>query len=414
VFSVIRYQLVFPLSEVKVGQQNFVAYVATEPDVRLNGVNYIVKIEHGAWNMEQTSQKIYLKQNLYHRYNYGDVLQINCDLQKPEALPDFRYDMYLAKQGVFTVCQNSIVEKIAEGKGNFLKRNLLIIKNILAERINVLWHEPKAGFVAGLLYGYRGGLGDLQELFNKTGVSHIIAISGYNISLIATLLSTILIYLWLPRKKAFWLIVLGIILFVIFTGASASVIRAGVMGIIVLLAKQVSRLSRMINVLLLAVVIMALQNPLVLVWDAGFQLSLAATCGILFIAPLIVYKWFGINETLSAIIATLPLILYQFGRLSIVSPVVNLLILWSVPFIMFFGFLAVLTSFVFYPLGQVLAWITGFGLQYIISVVKWFGSLSFSAVDIRISWWIMVVMYGVMVYVVVKSRKYIKIKHKFN
>ena len=171
---------------------------------------------------------------------------------------------------------------------------------------------------------------------------------------------TICVQLYIPRKKAFGLIVAGIIIFVLFTGASASVVRAGIMGIIVLLSKQMGRMSRIGTVLLLTAVVMTIQNPLVLVWDAGFQLSFISTCCLVYLSPIFVQRCkrlpelFGLKEsfisTISAIVATLPLILFQFGRLSIVAPIVNMLVLWIIPYLMLFGFFAKVFGFFLFPL----------------------------------------------------------------
>lgn len=406
-----RYSLAFTKINIKEGEADFLAYVVAEPDVRSDGVRYILERQY-------TKEKIYWKSSLYPRYEYGDELKVVCEIKKPEASEDFRYDMYLARYGVFAECMSAQVKKIDEDGGNFVFRGIFGFKNVVASKIGQLWHEPYASFMAGLLYGYRGGLGELNDMFSRTGITHIVAISGYNITIIVSILITFCVQVYIPRKKAFWIIVGGIILFVLFTGASASVVRAGIMGIIVLLSKQTGRLSRIGNVLLLTAVVMVLQNPLVLVWDAGFQLSFISTCGLVYLSPLFV-QWFkklpekfGIKEslisTLSAIMATLPLILFQFGRLSIVAPVVNILVLWIIPYLMLIGFVATVFGFVFFPLGQVLAWVGLVGLKYIVFVVKWFSGLPFAAIDLKISWWVMVVLYGFILYLVFKSKKYVK------
>ena len=437
ILGIVRYWLALPDDEIKEGQIRITGDVASEPDVRQDGVRYIVQTQ----NFASVRGKIYFKYQLYPRFNYGDQLQINCELQMPEAFDDFRYDKYLAARGVFLVCNNPRIEKIGENGGNFVFGNLLKLKNAVANKVSALWQEPYAGFMAGMLYGYRGGLGELNDLFAKTGISHIIAISGYNISIIASVLITIFIYLLIPRKKAFWLVVSGIILFVIFTGASPSVMRSGVIGILVLLARQIGRVSRINNAILLAACFMVLSNPFVLIWDAGFQLSFLATLGLVYLSPLFVIptdppmrrrvegslsstsksainktvlkskvKGFlaslGMTEvltaTLSAIIATLPLILYQFGRLAIVALPVNILVLWIIPFLMLGGFLAVIFSFIFFPLGQVIAWITFVGMKYVVVIVEFFGNLKFAAIDLQIPLWAMVGMYGIMIYFVVR------------
>lgn len=419
VLGVVRYLTAFPLSKINLGEQTVVGYVSAEPDVRMDGVRYIVKME----DYQNAPARIYVKSLLYPRYQYGDRLEIECDLARPKASEDFRYDMYLARYGVFFVCENARIKKIESDsladvqskEGNIILSGIFDLKQVVAEKINKLWHEPNASFMAGLLYGYRGGLGELNDLFSRTGVTHIVAISGYNISLIVSVLIAICISLLIPRKKAFWIIVVVIILFVLFAGASASVVRAGIMGIIVLLAKQVGRTSQVGNVLVLTAVMMSLQNPLILLWDAGFQLSFISTLGLVYITP-VIRSWFdkvpeilGIREslisTLAAIAATLPLILFQFGRLSLVAPIVNILILWIIPTIMILGFLAVVISFILFPLGEVVAWIAWVGLQYITKVVEFFAELRWAAVDLTVPWWGMILMYILLIYFVYKKTK---------
>lgn len=441
-FGAWRYLVAFPpdspeyISYYNEEKETIIGYVSAEPDVRSDGVRYIIASQkiQDTKNKKQTKGNIYLKSGLYPRYEYGDVLEVDCNLKMPEPIEDFRYDMYLARFRVFSICASPKIRPVHDGnpsthpayvggfaqdderirKGSALMRGILEVKNTVAEKINLLWHEPHASFMAGLLYGYRGGLGNLNELFSITGVTHIVAISGYNITIIATILITICIHVRIPRKKAFWLVSAGIVLFVLFAGGSASVVRAGIMGILVLLARQMGRMSRVGSVLVLTAVLMTLHNPFVLMWDAGFQLSFISTLGLVYITPLIV-PWFakipemlGLQEsivsTLSAIIATLPLILYQFGRLSIVAPIVNVLILWIIPFIMMLGFFAVFFSFLFFAFAEVLSWIAWAGLQYIITIVTWFAHLPFAAVEIQISVWLMIGAYVGMCIFVVKKK----------
>lgn len=426
--GIARYTFAFPnLTSLPKEPQTFTAYISAEPDVRIDGVRYIVrrnKIQETRYKRE----KYYIKTELYPRYSYGDELHITCRLERPEPIEDFRYDMYLARFGVFALCKNPKIEKIGEGEskgegkgGVILYRGIFKLKDHIAERVNQLWHEPHASFMAGLLYGYRGGLGELNDLFNKTGVTHIVAISGYNITIIATILSTLCVHILIPRKKAFWFVVSQIALFVIFAGMSASVVRAGIMGIITLLAKQMGRLSRVGGVLLLSAVIMTLANPFILIWDAGFQLSFLSTVGLVYMTPIIEPRFsklpdfLGIREsfvsTIAATLATLPLILSQFGRLSIVSVVVNVLILWMIPVMMGVGFFAVLGSFIFKPIGIVLAWVGWLGLSYIILIVKWFAALPFASVQFSFSPVMMVLTYVMMAWLIVRAtKKSLKIK----
>ena len=180
-----------------------------------------------------------------------------------------------------------------------------------------------------------------------------------------------------------------ILAFVFFTGATASVVRAGIMAVIVLLAQYLGRLSAVGRVLVYAVVVMLFFNPYLLMWDAGFQLSFLSTLGLVYLVPILEpltekIKVSGTSAmllevfitTMAAIFATMPLIMHQFGRFSVVAPLVNILVLWIIPWLMLFGFLALILSFVFFPLGQLIAWVAGLGVRYVIIVVDWFGDKS--------------------------------------
>ncbi len=415
VLGIIRYQLAFPANTSEhihtyVGQEvTIAAFVSSEPDIRTDGVRYRVRTEKFIDSHREIQGEVYVKSELYPRYAYGEQLIIQCTIERPEPIEDvkeknvFRYDRYLSRINIYAICKNPVIETTEKNMGNPLYRSIFSFKTSLADTISHIWHEPYASFVAGLLYGYRGGLGSLNELFAVTGVTHIVAISGYNITIIATIFIALCKTVYIPRKKAFGVVVVGIILFVIFTGASASVVRAGIMGILVLIARQSGRRSGIGNVLMMTAVIMAMQNPFVLIWDAGFQLSFLATAGLVYLSP-IVESWFtrvpglfGAKEslvsTLAAIIATLPLILFQFGRLSVVAPIVNVLILWLIPWVMIAGSISVVLAYVFLPIGRIAGILAYLGMEYIVQVVTFFSDLPFAAFDLKISWFIMIISY---------------------
>ncbi len=415
--GMVRYGQVFPTTLPKEGPTHMIAFVAEEPDVRQDRVNYIVQpFFHQTGPLvdaDLIDTRIFIRSELYPRYSYGDVLDIRCALRYPEPIEDFRYDLYLAKEGIFLSCNQPYIQKLYAGEGNIFLRYLFAFKGTVAQHIAELWHEPYAGFMAGLLYGYRGGLGSLNELFAITGVTHIIAISGYNITLIATLCLTACTYAVIPRKKAFWLVCAIITTFVIFAGASASVVRAGIMGIIVLLARQLGRGSSIAPTMLCCACIMVWFNPLILLFDAGFQLSFLATLGLVYISPIISTRLhafpalYGIKEsvisTLSATISTLPIILYQFERLSIVSIMVNVLVLWILPFTMLFGFISVVSHVFFAPLAAVFSWMSWAMMAYVVYVVRLFASLSFAAVPFAIPLWCCLALYCGIIYGIYKQ-----------
>ena len=376
-------------------------YIAAEPDQRIENTRYILEIE-----TKKIVGRVLLLLPPQPQYSYGDQLHLDCILRAPKPFDGFRYDMYLARFKVFSLCDNSTVQKIESGKGNALFFYLLKSKAQVANTIAKLWPEPYASLMAGLLYGYRGGLGELTELFNRTGVTHIIAISGYNMTLVTTSVLTSCFFLSIRRQKAFWVALAVIIIFVFFTGASASVVRAGIMGCIVLISFYLGRGVRLGSFLIFTAAVMVLHEPLILRFDIGFQLSFAATIGLIYgipkLRPWFVWlpEFFGLKEiflsTVAAILFTSSLILFYFDRFSLVALFVNLLILWAIPYVMGTGFLAVVLSFFFWPVGQWLAALSWLGMVYVVEMVRWFSALSFASVSISLPMWVVVVFYVIL------------------
>ncbi|MBI5022835.1 MAG: ComEC/Rec2 family competence protein [Candidatus Magasanikbacteria bacterium] len=351
----------------------------------------------------------------YPEYHYGDFLKLNCNLTKPLDSEDgeqkFSYPAYLARQGVWSVCLNARIKEVASGRGNWAYGKILVLKNILVEGVNKILPEPQSSFLGGLLYGARQSIpADLKNAFSRTGTAHIIAVSGYNITIIAAAILAILQGLSVPRQRAFWVSVVLIAVFVLLTGASASVVRAGLMGIIVLWARHLGRLSQVGRVLVFTAFLMLLFNPRLIFFDAGFQLSFASTLGILYLSPILENysrRWpkiLGFKEslltTLSAILATAPLIAYSFGSFSLVAPIVNLLILPAIPYTMALGFGAMILGLLYFPLGQVWGSVVWLPLTYIIKVVEYFSGWGWAAIAVpQMSWWMMFLAYAILIWI---------------
>jgi competence protein ComEC len=246
--------------------------------------------------------------------------------------------------------------------------------------------------MAGLLIGSRSSLPDnVLNDFRTSGVSHIVAISGYNITIIASMIFAATCR-YLGRTRSFWLVTVVLIVFTIMTGASASVIRATIMGIMALTAKQVGRVGSISGVWLLAGFMMMIANPMVLVYDAGFQLSFLATAGLMWISPFIskYLRWVpetvglrdSLASTLSATALTLPIMISNFRQVSLISPLVNMLILPLVPIIMAIGAVIIGVAAISATLSQVLGWFAWLGLSYILGVTHWLGNIPYAAMAI--------------------------------
>jgi len=341
-----------------------------------------------------TDEKVLITVDFYPEFEYGDLVSIEGKLQSPKNFDDFDYVNYLAKDRIFSLAYYPKISKITAkdflseptSKPENLKislfKNIFRIKKVFEESIERTMAEPNAALINGILLGSRENIPqDLKEAFNKTGTTHILAISGYNITVVGLYISFLFMF-FIRRQTAFWFTVLGIIIFTILTGASASVIRAAIMGILVLLAYREGRFHNMTNSIVFAGLVMILLNPRVLRFDIGFQLSFLATLGLIYLSPFLSDKLKRVPEfwnfkenfiaTLSAQIMVLPVILYNFGGFSFVSLPANLLILPIVPITMFFGFLAGVAGLLWLRLGEAIGLIAWLFSEYEILIVKAF------------------------------------------
>lgn len=396
-------RMTFALPDIPIPARGYVqGIVVKEPDVRQDGVRYIVKLENEA--------RVIVVYTRYPRFEHSDVVGMQCTFRRPEAFDNFHYEKYLALQRVTFICDTQKIEKIEGGQSSM--RSFLAAKLWVAGNIERTWPEPYAGFMAGLLYGYRGGLGSLNEAFARTGVTHIIAISGYNITIITTILSAMFVRMGVRRQKSFRIVVGGIIVFVIFVGASASVVRAAIFGILVILAKHIGRCISLFHMMVITCALMVMHNPYILLWDVGFQLSFLATIGLGYIAPRMEHFFCKVPNmfefrtslvaTLAATIMTFPLLLYQFGKVSFIGIVVNVLILWTIPIIMGLGFFALLcitlpiisTAFAY------LAWLF---MVYVVTVVRTFARFDSAIVHVEWPWWMTILTYSIFVWLIRKK-----------
>ena len=311
------------------------------------------------------------RQNL----RFGEKYFLQCQLENPSSnFFGFNYQKYLAGKKVYQICRHSKVKTMPKQTISFKRKTLqfywqksknrllnLIYRfnQILAKKIDTLFPPPQNAYLAGLLLGGSNRLpADLLDDFKRTGTIHTVAVSGFNITIIAGAVMWLLIALGFWRKQAFWFAVLALFLFIAMIGFPPSGVRAGIMGIILLYALQEGELVSSLRVILFTGALMVFFSPFILLYDVGFQLSFLATMGIILLYdPLQKYlqkisglkKDFlqllsGISITLSAQLGVLGILLYTFHSFSFISILANLLILPAIPLIMLGGVLTIFIS----------------------------------------------------------------------
>jgi len=324
--------------------------------------------------------------------SYGQRVRVRGFIQTPPENEDFSYRDYLAMQGIHSILRTNKITVLPVSDINPFWAFMYRLKNSLLKRVYMIFPEPEASLLAGILLGVDNNIpADVQQAFKNTGTSHIIAISGFNIAIIAGIFVT-LFSRFFGKNLGAILAILSISFYTLLVGASASVVRAAIMGVLSIIAMQFGRRNLALIALAGSAFVMALFNPFVL-WDVGFQLSFAATLGLVLYAQpmqdavtafLIHYYPLSSVEkfvapfsdyfllTLAAQITTLPITIYHFGRMSLVSFIANPVVLPPQPAVMVLSGLAVLLSRIYLPLGQVMAWVAWPFAAYTIRMVEFF------------------------------------------
>jgi competence protein ComEC len=341
------------------GEVSLRGVVADEPDIREKNTRYVisarsVETENGVY---QVFGNALLFTNRYPAYEFGDLIVFTGTLRAPEMFDGFDYPEYLAKDGIYSQMFYPDSVFINAGQAGRLHAILFRIKRTFKDAVERALPEPHAAFLAGLVIGARSSIPEgILESFRITGVSHIIALSGFNITIIAESIRKTLRLFSISPSVTFWAASVFIALFTLMVGASPSIVRAALLGMLVLLARKEGRMYAPTNALVCVGALMILHNPKILRFDSAFQLSFLATAGLLYIAPRIetyvsrLPSAGGVRDniitTLSAQALVLPLLLFQFGTISLISPVANILILSVIPVTMLFGFILWITSFI--------------------------------------------------------------------
>ncbi len=386
-----------PALDVWVGEKVVIeGTVVDEPDARENNIRIPVRVSLVASTTIEREVSVLVVAPLHTQVAYGDRVTAKGELRLPEAFETgtghaFNYPAYLAKDRIGYVLSFAAVQKTGEAHRNPLKAGAIWIKQKYLEGLGMALSEPEAGLAGGITAGDKRGLGgDLSETFRIVGLIHIVVLSGYNIMVVIGFIERVFGWtkLWVRS-------VLGVcvaIFFALITGLASSSVRAASMAVIATAGKTSGRTYLASRALGVVALLMVLWNPFVLAFDPGFQLSIIATLGLIFISPLFATRLTWITErfqlreiaaaTLGTQAAVLPLILYQSGSLSIYSLPANLLALIVVPYAMLLSFIAGVIGTFAGPIAPIIGFPAYILLWYITAVAKFFAWLPFSSVSI--------------------------------
>lgn len=395
--------------------------VVTQPDVREEYTNIVLEARDvfydGAHNVLERPVYVLVRTQAHPKLYYGDEVLLKGEITIPKNIAPkegeraFDYRAYLAKEKIFYQMFFPEVTVGARGHGNFLYEKLFAIRAWLLENMFRAIPEPEASLAGGILLGEKQSLGsELLQKFRDVGVAHIVVLSGYNIAIVASGATRALVFL--PFYLRVSMSVGAVILFALMVGGGATVVRATIMVLVVILARAMGREGSALRALALAGGVMVFLNPLILFHDVSFQLSFMATLALVVFAPVIkkYFLWIHSNllqeivtTTFATQIFVLPFIVYQTGSLSLVSFVANIFILPVIPLVMFFTALVALLSWVPF-LGIVISSVAHILLSCIISITSFFSHIPFATISkISFSFFALIISYIVIAILIVKN-----------
>ena len=400
-----------------------VGYVASYPVLRDGRRRLDIEVESLELSGERkkVSGRLRIQTGDVYRYRYGESVRVRGALTNPPVFEDFDYRAYLARKQIRSLMlRPSIEPQPGMLRGGFPLQLIYGVRNRGEKLLNRLLPEPHASLANGMLLGIEAGIPRaLYDKFNLTGTSHVIVISGSNVALVTGVLMALGIWAF-GKRGALWPTLGGLAFYALLVGGDAAVMRAALMGSLFVIATVLGRRSTALVSLAAACLFMTLWNPLML-WDVGFQLSSAATAGLILIGPALTGGFSSLlNQlmsrlrrtgplpgspgpeflmpssigdllrdalimSLAANIATFPLIAFYFGRLSMISLLANLLIAPVQPWIMIFGGIALTAGLSgLEQIAKFLLFIPYASLRWTTMVVNW--SSSFQGASVEVDW----------------------------
>ena len=366
----------------------------------------------------------------YPRLKYGDKISINGTLQNPKNFQtdqgsEFDYIGYLYKDNIKYILKNGKASIISRDNGNFIVDSLLLFKDWFINGYQKILPPSEADLMGGLTLGTKENIDkEFRNSLVETSTIHIIALSGYNVTIVANFLRGVFSQVsFIGSRGALFGGALGIIFFVAMTGMQSSAIRAGLMALIALLGRGTGRTYDAFRALLIAGCTMIIWNPKFLVYDVSFQLSFLATLGMIFLTPIYldlfkrvpenIFNFIPLRElmstTLGAQTAVVPFIIYKMGVFSLIALPANILVLPAVPLAMGVGTVAGILGNFSINLATPFAFVTHLLLQYIIILVNFFASVPFAYISFRgVPIFLCFMMYSCLIFWVYQKREILK------
>ena len=366
-------------------------------EIEIKGIKLLLNLKKSKNKSLQNKENRYLSnknsKNSSFKLKYGDKIEFYLEYEKPSTARNymgFDYSNYLKTKKIFGTVnlKEEDVEIISHDNSNIILRKIYKLRNLMKTKIEKLLPKETSGLCLGMLIGETSGIEEnMQENFRDSNLSHILAVSGANVSYIIVSITYIFNKMYLRKRLSKIISIILLILFMLLTGCTSSVNRACIMAILMLIAELLYRKSDVYNNLAISALILLIINPYSLL-DIGFQLSYMGTIGIVFLHDKIgnfikinnkIVKYFFemIAVTTCANLAIIPIMMFHFNTISltfyfsniIVGPILGIVVMFFI-------------SLIFTPISSLIAIVLNLMLKFIIKIAEITANMPFSKITI--------------------------------
>ena len=403
-------------------------------EIEIKGIKLLLNLKKSKNKSLQNKENRYLSnknsKNSSFKLKYGDKIEFYLEYEKPSTARNymgFDYSNYLKTKKIFGTVnlKEEDVEIISHDNSNIILRKIYELRNLMKTKIEKLLPKETSGLCLGMLIGETSGIEEnMQENFRDSNLSHILAVSGANVSYIIVSITYIFNKMCLRKRLSKIISIILLILFMLLTGCTSSVNRACIMAILMLIAELLYRKSDVYNNLAISALILLIMNPYSLL-DIGFQLSYMGTIGIVFLHDKIgsfikinnkIVKYFFemIAVTTCANLAIIPIMMFHFNTISLTFYFSNIIVGPILGIVVIIGFIMFFISLIFTPISSLIAIVLNLMLKFIIKIAEITANMPFSKITIITpSFFFIIVWYLIIISISYKQK--VKIfYHKIN
>jgi competence protein ComEC len=370
-------------------------------------------------NKEKIKNHIYaiIKTDLNTKLQKWNIIKTKTKIYELKNFNWFAYKDYMLSKNIYFSSNIYEYQIIWQDNINFIETSIIKFRKKILESIYKIYPKEEAIFLWWILIWARESLPNkLKQDFNNSWLTHFIAVSWFNITIIIIFITFVIQYF--PTWLKSIIITCSIILFTILVWDTAPVIRASIMWLIWYYILMSWRKWNIFAIVILTIILMIIYSPLSLNYDVSLHLSFLAVLWIIFtqkffenifsFLPNILEIKTAFTLTMSALIFTLPIMIFNFGQVSILAPISNIAVTWTIPLAMIFGFLSILVHFV-YPMWWIIIWyITWIFLKWNIMVVHFFWNLEWSLIKFNLwnySTHIEILYFVILLFIIIWFRK---------